>query len=68
MVHNNGVDTNENLFNKVLGNGDETITVQVYIYFDGTDAVSMNSTLAGGTLNGQTVDIEFAIDNHDYNN
>ena len=67
MVHNNGVDSTNNLFNKVLGNADEEITVQVYIYFDGTDDLSKNSTLSGGTLNGQTVDIEFAIDDHNYN-
>ena len=67
MVHNNGVGGNSNLFDKVLGNADEEITVQVYIYFDGTDDLSKNSTLSGGTLNGQTVDIEFAIDDHNYN-
>lgn len=68
ITHNNGVNSNANLFDKVLGNADEVITLDVYIYFDGTDAVSMNTSLAGGYLNGKTVDIEFAIDDHDYNN
>ena len=67
ITHNNGVNSNANLFDKVLGNADEVITLDVYIYFDGTDAVSMNTSLAGGYLNGKTVDIEFAIDELDYN-
>lgn len=68
ITHNNGVNSNPNLFDKILGNADETITLDVYIYFDGTDAVSMNTSLAGAYLNGKTVDIEFAIDDHNYNN
>ena len=67
ITHNNGVDDSDNLFNTVLGGEAEVITLDVYIYFDGTDAVSMNNTVSGGNLNGQTVDIEFTIDDHLYN-
>lgn len=67
ITHNNGVNSNANLFDKVLGNADEVITLDVYIYFDGTDAVSMNTSLAGAYLNGKTVDIEFAINDQLYN-
>ncbi len=53
------------LFSKLLGNAQETITVDVYIYFDGTDDVAKNSAL--GVLNGQSISIEFSIDELDYN-
>ena len=55
------------LFSKLLGNMAETITVQVYIFFDGTDAVASNTTMVGATLNGQSVEIEFSIDELSYN-
>ena len=64
IVHGNGRD---NLFDKVLGDTNEVINVKVYIYFDGADPISSNATVAGGILNGQTVDIEFAINDHNYN-
>ena len=62
-----GTFDNQLLFAKLLGNEAETITVQVYIYYDGTDEVSMNTTMVGATLNGQSVEIEFAIDELPYN-
>ncbi len=55
------------LFATLLGDAQETVEVQIYIYFDGKDDVSKNTTLASGNLNGLSVSIEFAIDEHDYN-
>lgn len=67
----NGVTVTEGqetvLFSKLLGNEEETITVDVYIFFDGTDDVAMNTTMDGAVLNGQSVEIEFSIDKLDYN-
>lgn len=57
----------EVLFSTLLGNEEETITVQVYIYFDGMDEDANNKQVAGAVLNGQTVEIEFAIDELKYN-
>ena len=45
----------------------EQITVDVYIYFDGTDADAKNSIVAGELLNGQTVEIKFGINELSYN-
>ena len=55
------------LFSKLLGNEEETIKVDVYIYFDGTDTVAKNTTMVGASLNGQSVEIEFSIDELSYN-
>jgi hypothetical protein len=55
------------LFSTLLGNEAEKITVEIYIYFDGTDADANNAQVAGAVLNGQTVEIEFAIDELTYN-
>lgn len=57
----------QRLFGTLLGNEEETITVEVYIYFDGTDPITNNAQVAGAVLNGQTVEIEFAIDELTYN-
>ena len=57
----------QNLFGTILGNEAETIKVDVYIYFDGTDEAAMNSTIAGKLLNGQSVEIKFGINELDYN-
>ena len=62
-----GTFDNQLLFAKLLGNEAETITVDVYIFFDGTDPVAKNTTMVGATLNGQSVEIEFAIDELPYN-
>ncbi len=67
-LKNNGVEGEDGkLFDILLGDEKEEITVKVYIYFDGTDAVAMNASLSAGELNGQTISIEFAIDELDYN-
>lgn len=67
----NGVTVTEGqetiLFSKLLGNEEETITVDVYIFFDGTDDVAKNTTMDGAVLNGQSVEIEFSIDELSYN-
>ncbi|MBQ7315420.1 MAG: hypothetical protein IJW83_05400, partial [Clostridia bacterium] len=62
ITHENG---NNNLFAMLLGDQQETVTVEVYIYFDGTDDVAKNDSIA--VLNGQIVSIEFAIDELEYN-
>lgn len=64
--NNNGVE-DALLFANLLGDAQETITVQVYIYFDGTDVITHTSAINDATLNGQNIQIEFAINNHDYN-
>ena len=62
-----GFTASETLVATLLGNEEETVTVQTYIYFDGTDDVALTSeTIPAGELNGQKIAIEFAIDEHDY--
>ena len=64
-----------NIVGVLLGNQQETLKVDIYVYFDGTDVVSQNSPdvasgvagISAGVLNGQTVSIEFNIDGHNYN-
>ena len=65
-ANDNGAES-EVLFSTLLGNEAEKITVEVYIYFDGMDEDANNAQVAGAVLNGQTVEIEFAIDELDYN-
>lgn len=55
------------LFDTLLGDAQETITVDIYIYFDGTDSITYTSAINDATLNGQNIEIEFAIDELDYN-
>lgn len=52
------------LFDTLLGDMAETVTVDVYVFFDGIDENASNQI---DIENGQTVSIEFAIDEHDYN-
>lgn len=52
------------LFEMLLGNEAETVKVEVYIYFDGKDEIAKNTD---AILNGQTVEIEFTIDELSYN-
>ena len=59
ITYSNG----QNLFGTVLGNAAEQITVQVYIYFDGAVDVANNANMATGTLNAQTIEIKFGVDN-----
>lgn len=64
--NNNGVE-DAILFDTLLGDAQETITVQIYMYFDGTDAITYTSAINDATLNGQNIQIEFAIDELSYN-
>lgn len=63
---NNGVQ-DATLFDTLLGDAQETITIQVYVYFDGTDVITNTSAINDATLNGQNIQIEFAIDELTYN-
>lgn len=62
MTYSNG----QNLFGTILGDENETITVDMYIYFDGTDEVAKNASVVDAILNGQTIDIQFSIDELNY--
>ena len=52
------------LFEEVLGNEAEVITVDVYIYFDGKDPDAHNTA---GILNAHTVNVTFSVKDHVYN-
>ncbi len=72
VEYNNGTDAityanGDNIIEVLLGNEQETLTVDIYVYFDGTDAVASNKTVPAGILNGQTVELNFTIDGVDYN-
>ena len=56
-----------NIVNLLQGNQAETLKVDVYVYFDGTDDVSNNADNGTALLGGQTVEIKFTIDGPDYN-
>lgn len=66
-TYDNGTKTFDNdlLMAAVLGNTDETIKVDVYIYFDGTDEIAENAQVADAQLNGQSVEFKFTIDEYD---
>lgn len=53
------------LFDKLLGNARETITLEMCFYFDGeyTEVTTDNAA----DIAGQSIEIKFAIDNHSYN-
>lgn len=66
-LYDNGVSfTPKTLFDKILGNEAEVVTVKTFIYFDGTDEAAFTATTAAGELNGQKVAIKFAINDVDY--
>lgn len=66
-LYDNGVSfTPETLFDKILGNEAEVVTVKTFIYFEGTDEAAFTATTAAGELNGQKVAIKFAINDVDY--
>lgn len=52
------------LFDSLSGDGREVVTVDMYIYFDGKDDGAHNNA---GLLSAQTVNVHFAIDDHEYN-
>ena len=53
------------LFDKLLGNARETVTVDMYFYFDGEYAEVMTDNVP--EISGQSIEIKFAIDGPDYN-
>ncbi len=52
------------IFATILGDEAEVVKVDMYIYYDGTASVSNNTA---ATLSGQTVEVEFGINEYDYN-
>ena len=63
ITHANG----SNLFDMLLGNEAETIKVDIYVYFDGTDDTANNATYADAVLNGQSIEVIFGVDEEAYN-
>lgn len=63
VTHANGT----NLFDMLLGNEAETVKVDIYVYFDGTDDAANNATYADAVLNGQSIEVVFGVDEHPYN-
>ena len=61
----NGSD--DNIVDRLLGDEQETLKVDIFVYFDGTDADADNENVEAGVLDGQTVDIKFTIADHPYN-
>lgn len=57
-------DGGDNFFDVLLGDEKETVTIDVYVYYDGKDDVADNQTVID---NNQSVEIKFSIDNHNYN-
>ena len=55
------------LFSTILGDEGEIVTVDMYIYFDGTDEVAKTATVDAGVFNGQTVEVKFTIAEQPYN-
>lgn len=51
------------LFDSVLGDAQEIVQVEVYVYFDGTDDAAKTQDVR---LSGQTVSVEFDIDRPSY--
>lgn len=60
--------TDDNIVDVLLGNKAETLKVDILVYFDGTDEIANNENIEAGVLDGNSVEIKFTIDNHDYNN
>ena len=53
------------LFDKLLGNARETVTVDMYFYYDGEYAEVMTDNVP--EISGQSIEIKFAIDGPSYN-
>lgn len=56
-----------NIVDVLRGDLGQTLQVDIYVYFDGTDEIANNANIEAAALDGQIVDIEFTIDNHPYN-
>ena len=53
------------LFDKILGNEKEVVTVDMYIFFDGEYEGAKTSNIA--QIAGQAIEVEFTIADHPYN-
>ncbi len=51
------------LFDKLLGDGEETVEINVYVYFDGTDP---SVKTKDSVLSGQKLILKFAVDEQEY--
>ena len=60
-------DAGQVLFSTLLGDEAEVVTVDMYVYFDGKDASVVTATGDAGILNGQSISVKFAINEHPYN-
>ena len=59
--------TGNNIVNLLAGDEAQTLQVDVYVYYDGSDSTAMNATDGVLELSGNTVDIKFTIDGPSYN-
>lgn len=59
--------SDDNIVDVLLGNKAETLKVDIYVYFDGSDANANNANVESGLLDGQYIDIKFNIEDHAYN-
>lgn len=62
-----GDGTDNNIVNLLAGNQAQTLKVDVYVYYDGSDASAKNATEGVLELTGNEIDIKFTIDDVDYN-
>ena len=62
--HRNPENFDGSLFTSLIGDGEEVVTVDMYVFFDGTDEDAYDQ---GGILTRNDVIVKFAIDDHDYN-
>ncbi len=59
ISHWDGENGEEILFDKLLGNGEDIVEVEIYIYFDGTDSSVVTKD---AELFGESISIKFAVD------
>lgn len=59
--------TGTNIVNLLAGDEAQTLQVDVYVYYDGSDASAKNATEGVLELTGNEIDIKFTIDDVDYN-
>ena len=62
--HRDKEDFDGSLFDSLAGNAAEVVTVDIYIFFDGTDKDARNTA---EIINSHTVSVTFAFDGHEYN-
>ena len=59
--------TGNNIVDVLAGDEAQTLRVDIYVYYDGSDASAKNATNGVLELTGNKVDIEFIIDEQPYN-